>query len=116
MSHQITLEELGIIPVQQQECSHDSGDRKEYAIFCGGCICQHCANSVECSDNCTGEAYFGCFTCDDCKGWDGKGTDNWKHECRRYRITNVYAAAVRKRFYAAGKGKNGGKGEIKWQY
>lgn len=90
MSHQMTLEELGIIPRQV--------GRSQYACFCGGCICNHCANSVECIDNCTGEAVFGCFTCDDCKGWDGKGTDNWKSQCSNYKVTEAYAKRVRKNF------------------
>lgn len=98
MNHQITLEELGIISVQEKECCHDSTDRSKYAFFCGGCICNHCANSVECSDNCTGEADFACFDCDYCKGWDGTGADNWKQECMNYKITETYAKATRKRF------------------
>ncbi|MFQ7535918.1 MAG: hypothetical protein ACLRL6_00305 [Clostridium sp.] len=30
--------------------------RSDYAFPCGGCMCNHCANSVETIDNCTGEA------------------------------------------------------------
>lgn len=106
MNHQITLEEFGIIPVHQKECCHDFTDRQKYAFFCGGCVCYHCANSVECSDNCTGEADFGCFACDDCKGWDGEGTDNWKPECRRYKITNAYAKVRRKQFHLVEERRN----------
>ncbi len=100
MIHQITLEELGIIPRQEQPSTEEKIDRSRYLCFCGGCICNHCANSVECSDRCTGEANFGCFTCDDCKGWDGEGTDNWKHKCLDYKVTVAYAKKVRKGFRA----------------
>ncbi len=99
MNHQITLEELGIIPRQEQPSTEEKIDRSKYVCFCGGCICNHCANSVECYDCCTGESDFGCFNCDYCKGWDGKnGTDNWRHRCRDYKITEAYANARRKKF------------------
>ncbi len=103
MNHQITLEELGIIPRQEPsaESPEEKIDRSKYNCFCGGCICNHCANSVECYDRCTGESDFGCFNCDDCKGWDGKnGTDNWRYRCRNYKITEAYANVIRKKFKA----------------
>lgn len=71
-----------------------------YASPCGGCICSHCANSVECMDECTGEMEFGCFVCDECRNYDGKGTDNWKEQCRCYKITELYAKRVRSKFKA----------------
>ena len=67
-------------------------------IPCGDCICNHCANSVECFDNCTGEADFSCFTCDYCKQYDSLGTDNWKSECDKYKITESYAQREREKF------------------
>ncbi len=100
MNHQITLEELGIIP-RQEPSREEKTDRSKYAFSCGGCICPHCANNVECDDNCTGESVFGCFNCDDCKGYDGKNnTDNWKCQCRDYKVTNAHAKAERRRFRA----------------
>lgn len=85
---QITLEELGIIPKQI--------DRSRYATSCGGCICNHCANSVDCIDNVTGEAEFSCFNCDECFGFNGYGKDNWKPNCNQYKISNAYARYRRK--------------------
>jgi len=111
MNHQITLEELGIIPRQEQPSTEEKIDRSQYGFFCAHCICRHCANNVECEDKCIGEANFGCFTCDECKGWDGKdGTDNWKHKCRDYKVTDAYAKVERKRFRALrakSEGKDG---------
>lgn len=46
MSHQITLEELGLIP-KTETPDQNKAIRKNYAFPCGGCICNHCANSVE---------------------------------------------------------------------
>lgn len=89
-NHQITLEELGIIPKQV--------DRSRYATPCGGCICDHCSNNVDCMDKCIGEMDFPCFNCDDCHCYSGKGTDNWKSVCSSYKVTEEYAECVRKRF------------------
>lgn len=97
INHQITLEELGIIPKQEPQ---KVVEHINYAFPCGGCVCNHCANSVECWDNCTGEMKFACFTCDECKRYDGKGTDNWRAECRDYKVTDAYAGALRKRLKA----------------
>jgi len=97
MNHQITLEELGILPKQEPQKAVKHID---YAFPCGGCICNHCANSMECWDECTGEAVFGCFACEDCKWWGGKGTDNRRSECKDYKITEAYAKVLRKRFKA----------------
>lgn len=98
MSHQITLEDLGIIPKQI--------DRSIYAYPCGGCICDHCANNINCEDSVESpgiaekEADFACFNCDDCYNYHGtgKGADNWKPDCRNYKVTNVHAEYIRKRF------------------
>lgn len=98
MNHQITLEELGLISKQKSVTGQKQIDRSQYACFCGGCICPHCANNTECEDNCTGESDFGCFNCEDCKGYDGKGTDNWKADCRNYKTTESYANVKRKKF------------------
>lgn len=68
------------------------------AVPCGDCICNHCANSVECLEAREGEAKFACFTCDECRQYDRLGTDNWKSECAKYRITDSYAKRIRKKF------------------
>lgn len=104
MYHQITLEESGLIP-RQELLVEKKTDRFQYACFCGGCICDHCANSVECADNCTGEADFGCFNCDDCKGYSVRGVDNWRAECARYKVTEAYAGRKRKNFKLIDTGK-----------
>lgn len=99
MNHQITLEELGLIPKQEVAQKKEYVEpQKQYASPCGGCICNHCANSVECWDNCTGEMVFPCFTCDECIHYDGHTTRSQKREeCRNYKITNKYAEYLRKR-------------------
>nr|DAV46709.1 MAG TPA: hypothetical protein [Caudoviricetes sp.] len=90
MNHQITLEELGLIPKQI--------DKSKYTTPCGCCVCNHCANNVDCFDHCTGEADRTCFNCDDCIWYNGdKGTDNWVGECRKYKVTSVYAERLRSR-------------------
>lgn len=98
MNHQITLEELGIIQMQIDRKDDSKVDKSEYASPCGGCICEHCSNNVDCIDKCVGEANFGCFNCDDCYYYSGKGTDNWKYACNNYKVTNQYAERVRKKF------------------
>jgi len=97
----MTLGEFGISlkedPVPAQKQIH----RERYASPCATCICNHCANNVECMDKTTGEAEFGCFTCDECRnyGWEGCcGDDNWRLECVQYKITEVHAGRIRKRF------------------
>ncbi len=96
MSHQITLEELGSIPKQENGYTEP---QKQYASPCGGCICDHCANSVECWDDCAGEMGFPCFTCDECVHYDGHGNGRSQKmtECRDYKVTNKYAEYLRKR-------------------
>lgn len=109
MNHQITLEELGIIPKSpKQEPVRDV--RKYYAYPCGGCICDHCANSVECSDICDGEMEFGCFDCDECKRYDASvtGTDKYKTTCNSFKETGVhmrsYAEKKRRQFHVIKQG------------
>ncbi len=90
MNHQITL----ILNQEPQK----TVKHIDYTFACGGCVCNHCANSVECWDICTGEMNFPCFTCDECRRYDGKGTDNWRAECKDYKITEAYANDRRKKF------------------
>lgn len=98
MNHQITLEELGLIPKQEAVQKKEYAEpQKQYAFPCGGCICNHCANSVECWDNCTGEMAFPCFTCDECVHYGVLGRSQKRTECRNYKITNKYAEYLRKR-------------------
>lgn len=94
MNHQITLEELGLIPKQEKE---QEKVKKHYASPCGGCVCNHCANSVECWDCCTGEMEIPCFTCDECVYYGGQGKNQRREECRSYKVTNRYAEYLRKR-------------------
>lgn len=74
--------------------------RSEYAFLCGGCICNHCANNVETIDNCTREMKEPCFTCDECRCYDGdmKKRDKWRQECSEYIVTEEHAKRRRKRF------------------
>ncbi len=113
MNHQITLEELGMIPKQpdlehERDQEYEMAMSEHYAYQCGGCICDHCANSVECSDICDGEREFGCFDCDECKRYAGSGVDRWKMVCSRYKITNAYmqsyAEKRRRQFHVIKKG------------
>ena len=100
MNHQMTLEEFGISLKEDPGSAQKRIHEKIYAFPCGGCICNHCANSVECLDSSTGEAEFGCFTCDDCKNYGGKGAyrDNWRTGCARYKGTEAHADRTRKNF------------------
>lgn len=101
MNHQMTLEEIGLIPKTKESFGQGNATQKDYAFPCGGCACNHCANSVECFDNCTGEADFGCFTCDECRRYDGKGiVDNYRDSCVKYKVTTIHAKRIRKTFKA----------------
>lgn len=82
----------------EQCCLDFCGEFEDYAASCGGCICNHCANSVECIDKCTGESEFGCFACDECINYDGKGTDNRRSRCSQYKVTELYAKRIRNNF------------------
>lgn len=73
-------------------------ERRVYADPCGGCVCNHCANSVECIDMCLGEMEFACFSCDECTRYDGKGQDNYKDQCGDFKITEAHARQRRKNF------------------
>lgn len=92
-AHQITLQELGIIP---KEPKRKEEVRKQYAFPCGGCVCSHCANNVETPDTCTGEMKEPCFTCDYCKHYDGKGTDRRLQDCDKYIVTDEHARRLRR--------------------
>lgn len=100
MDHQMTLEEFGIHINEGPVSILKEGHKASYAFPCGGCICNHCANSVECADHCTGEAEFGCFVCEECKhyGCEGACEDNWRAGCNRYKVTEAHAAKIRKGF------------------
>ena len=67
--------------------------------MCSGCICEHCANSVECFDHGSGEMDEPCFTCDECIYYDGKsdGRVMWRDECPKYKVTEYYAGILRKK-------------------
>ena len=91
-AHQITLQELGIIPKEPEQ----KEVRKQYAFPCGGCVCSHCANNVETPDTCTGEMKEPCFTCDYCKHYDGKGTDRRLQDCDKYIVTDEHARRLRR--------------------
>ena len=91
-AHQITLQELGIIP---KEPKRKEEVRKQYAFPCGGCVCNHCANNVETPDTCTGEMKEPCFTCDCCKYYDGTGTDRRLRNCDKYIVTDEHARRLR---------------------
>jgi hypothetical protein len=99
MYHQLTLEDLGMVPKQKKIQEHIS-KISNTVIPCGDCICNHCSNNVECYDNCTGEMIFPCFTCDECRCFDGRGRYNWRTECEKYRITEAYAKKMRKNIRA----------------
>lgn len=91
MYHQITFEELGMIPRYENR-------KKHYTTPCGGCICNHCANNVDCIDP-KSRAEFGCFNCDECLHYNGDyGADNWKAECKKYVVTDAFAKITRLKF------------------
>ena len=95
MSHQITLEELGMIP-PTPELQKTAASTT--ITPCADCICNHCANCTECGDRCTGEMDEPCYVCEDCLYYDGKGVDMWRCGCDRYKITNRYAEKRRSKF------------------
>ncbi len=111
MNRQMTLEEFGVSLKDPEAAAGNTFNRAAYVSPCAGCICSHCANSVECTDKCTGEAETGCFDCDECRnyGWEGAGSckDNWKQQCPRYRVTKAHADRLRRKFRAV----KGGKGQ-----
>ena len=96
-AHQITLQELGIIP---KEPKRKEEVRKQYAFPCGGCICNHCANNLYSEDKTAGEAKIFCDACEWCRWYDGdtKNPDKWKQECDEYIITEEQAKRNRKKF------------------
>lgn len=72
--------------------------RSDCAFPCGRCLCNHCANNVETIDNCTGEAKEPCFSCDECRWYDGdtRHKDMWRQECGEYIVTNEHAERLKK--------------------
>lgn len=100
MNHQITLEELGIIPKTEKKYVEP---KKQYASPCGGCICNHCANSAECFDDCPSEMDIPCYVCDECFNYNKYGRCQKRTECNRYKITNKYAEYLRKKIRVNGK-------------
>lgn len=67
-------------------------------MSCMRCICEHCANNPNCFDHCQGEMDEPCFNCDDCIHWDGKvGKEMWRDECHKYKITEYWAAHLRRK-------------------
>lgn len=49
-------------------------------------------------DHCQGEMDEPCFNCDDCIHWDGKtGREMWRDECSKYKITEYWAAHLRRK-------------------
>lgn len=58
------------------------------AAHCYGCLCDTCANSVELLSwyVTIGEAEEPCFSCDDCRHYDGNivKEDQWTTSCPRY--------------------------------
>lgn len=96
MNHQITLEELGIIPPPAPGTPKKAVSTA--VMPCFDCICNHCANCTECWDNCTGEMDEPCYVCEKCKNYDGTGKDMWRCECDRYKITSKYVEKKRRKF------------------
>lgn len=70
------------------------------ATHCYGCLCDTCANSVELLSwyFTAGEVEEPCFTCDECRHYDGDmgKRDQWHGTCPRY-IEAQKAAEARKR-------------------
>lgn len=58
-------------------------------MSCGDCKCNFCANSVELGLPyfTPGEGDFPCFTCDECKHYDGdwKKKSQWRPDCEHYK-------------------------------
>lgn len=58
-------------------------------MSCYGCKCNFCANSVELGPPywTPGECDFSCFTCDECKWYDGdmKKRSQWRGECPHFK-------------------------------
>lgn len=58
------------------------------ATHCYGCLCDTCANSVELLSwyVTIGEAEEGCFSCDECRHYDGDlhKPDQWRDTCPQH--------------------------------
>ena len=59
-------------------------------MSCLECKCNRCANSVElsCEYFTPGEGDFPCFTCDECKHFDGDWSKRtkWRRDCDKYKL------------------------------
>ncbi len=69
-------------------------------MSCYGCKCNTCANSVELGPPywTPGEGDFLCFTCDECRRYDGNWgkKSQWRPDCERYKIPKKLIEAHRR--------------------
>lgn len=76
------------IGVKEQVVTYTMRKRGCGATHCYGCLCDTCANSVELLSwyVTIGEAVEPCFSCDDCRHYDGdiRKQDQWHETCPRY--------------------------------
>ena len=89
---------------ERTEQQHEKESIKNYASPCGGCLCDKCANNVECLKVEMGEQKEPCFNCDYCVNYDGKGKYNKKYNCDKFIITEHETKKVRERFKIISKG------------
>lgn len=76
------------------------------ATHCYGCVCDTCANSAELPSwyVTIGEASEPCFSCDECRYYDGGGKkrSQWRDACPRYieaaKVIEHRAQAARAKF------------------
>lgn len=76
------------------------------ATHCYGCVCDTCANSVELLSWYTtiGEASEPCFSCDECRHYDGdiRKRSQWRDACPRHieakKAIEARAQAARAKF------------------
>ena len=68
------------------------------ATYCYGCLCNTCANSVELLSFyfTAGEASEPCFSCDDCRHYDGdiRKKDQWRNACPQHIEAKKAAEAI----------------------
>lgn len=89
------LKEFGIEDQEEKQVQI----HKNYANHCGGCLCEQCANNVDCFYSIPSkEMQEPCFNCDDCYYYNGKGDRNKKHECKDFIITEYAAMRNRETF------------------
>lgn len=77
-----------------------------YAFPCGGCLCDKCANNVECLKVEMGEQIEPCFNCDYCAYYDGKGSYNKKYKCEKFIITEHEARKARGKLKVISKNRS----------